>query len=106
MVPGGTAMIRPGNIAFVITAAIAVSALPVITEAGPGDHYTTVVHNHARQCNSLSGQFARARSSMADTDQLRLASALYEQGVGHCRGGAQLRGIEELSQAIQIIAGN
>jgi len=111
-------MTRLRNIAFAIIAAIAAPGLPVAIGAQPGgapdffipeggerggEHYDTVQGNYTRRCNSLSSQFTRARSGMADSDRLRQASALYEKGVGHCHGGARLQGIDELSQAIQMI---
>ena len=38
---------------------------------------------------------------MAPSSQLAQASALYEQGVSHCAGGARPQGIDELTAAIR-----
>ncbi len=70
-----------------------------------GEHYDNVVANYTRRCTSLDGQFNRLRARMADSAALREASALHEQGVEHCNGGARLQGIDELTAAIREIGG-
>lgn len=70
-----------------------------------GEHYDTVVANYTRRCTSLDGQFSRLRAHMGDSAALRQASALYDQGVQHCNGGARLQGIDELTAAIREIGG-
>ncbi len=70
-----------------------------------GEHYDNVVANYTRRCTSLDGQFNRLRARMGDSAALREASALHEQGVEHCNGGARLQGIDELSEAIREIGG-
>jgi len=69
------------------------------------DHYDNVVGNYTRRCASLDRQFNRLRVRMADSALLREASALHEQGVEHCNGGARLQGIDELTAAIREIGG-
>jgi hypothetical protein len=64
-------------------------------------HYDAVMTNYLRRCTDLSNQFERARAQMAPSSQLAQASALYEQGVSHCVGGARLQGIDELTAAIR-----
>jgi len=66
-----------------------------------GEHYDTVMANYTRRCTDLSNQFERARAEMAPSPQLEEASALYDQGVAHCSGGARLQGIDELTAAIR-----
>ena len=70
-----------------------------------GDHYDNVVGNYTRRCTSLDGQFTRLQARMGPSEALREASALYEQGVEHCNGGARLQGIDELTAAIRRIGG-
>ena len=70
-----------------------------------GEHYDNVVANYTRRCTSLDGQFSRLRARMGDSAALREASALHEQGVEHCNGGARLQGIDELTAAIREIGG-
>ena len=70
-----------------------------------GEHYDTVVANYTRRCASLDGQFSRLRAHMGDSAALREASALHEQGVAHCNGGARQQGIDELTAAIRRIGG-
>ena len=66
-----------------------------------GDHYDTVMANYTRRCTDLRTQFEQARTDMAPSQQLAAASALYDQGVAHCDGGARLQGIDELNAAIR-----
>jgi hypothetical protein len=70
-----------------------------------GEHYDTVVANYTRRCTSLDGQFTRLRATMATSTMLQQASALHDQGVAHCNGGARLQGIDELTAAIRQIGG-
>ena len=70
-----------------------------------GEHYDNVVANYTRRCTSLDGQFNRLRARMGDSAALREASALHEQGVEDCNGGARLQGIDELTAAIREIGG-
>ena len=42
---------------------------------------------------------------MANSSMLQQASALHDQGVVHCNGGARLQGIDELTAAIRQIGG-
>ena len=70
-----------------------------------GEHYDTVQANYTRRCTSLDGQFTRLRAVMADSAALQQASALHDQGVAHCNGGARLQGIDELTAAIRQIGG-
>ena len=96
-----------------IMAAVAILAQPADVEAGSrkhrhfrssgGEHYDTVMANYTRRCTDLSGQFSRARAGMPDSPRLVEASALYDQGVSHCAGGARLQGIDELTAAIRKI---
>jgi len=66
-----------------------------------GEHYDTVMANYTRRCTDLANQFERARAEMAPSPRVDAASALYDQGVSHCRGGARLQGIDELTAAIR-----
>ena len=99
-----------------ITAAVAIMAQTAGVEADSGtghrhffrsnrggEHYDTVMANYTRRCTDLIGQFARARAGMPDSPQVAEASALYDQGVSHCNGGARLQGIDELTAAIRQI---
>jgi hypothetical protein len=96
-----------------IMAAVAILAQTADVEAGSrkhrhfhssrGEHYDTVMANYTRRCTDLRSQFERARAEMAPSQQLAAATALYEQGVSHCAGGARLRGIDELTAAIRQI---
>jgi hypothetical protein len=70
-----------------------------------GDHYDTVMANYIRRCTDLSNQFERAAANFAPSEQLAHATALYEQGVAHCEGGARLTGIDELNAAIRQLGG-
>jgi hypothetical protein len=91
------------------TAAVAILAQTADVEAGSrkhyrhhgGEHYDTVMANYIRRCTDLSNQFERASDDFAPSEQLARASALYEQGVAHCEGGARLTGIDELTAAIR-----
>ena len=69
------------------------------------EHYDNVVGNYTRRCASLDSQFNRLRARMADSAMMREASALHEQGVEDCNGGARLQGIDELTAAIREIGG-
>jgi len=98
-----------------IMAAVAILAQTADVEAGSskhrhffrsnrgGEHYDTVMANYTRRCTDLRSQFERARAEMAPSQQLAAASALYDQGVSHCAGGARLQGIDELTAAIRQI---
>jgi len=66
-----------------------------------GEHYDTVMANYTRRCTDLSNQFERASADFAPSEQLARATALYQQGVAHCEGGARLTGIDELTAAIR-----
>ena len=66
-----------------------------------GEHYDTVMANYIRRCTDLSNQFERASADFAPSEQLAWATALYQQGVAHCEGGARLTGIDELTAAIR-----
>ena len=66
-----------------------------------GEHYDTVLANYTRRCTDLRMQFEQARTDFAPSQQLAAASALYDQGVAHCEGGARLQGIDELTAAIR-----
>ena len=68
-----------------------------------GEHFDTVMANYTRRCTDLIGQFERARAEMPPSAQVSEASALYESGVAHCRGGARLQGIDELNAAIRYL---
>jgi hypothetical protein len=110
-------------IALTFAAAMAAATLPVLSHAvaqsspvfiPPNtrdkddqhhEHYDTVVANYTRRCASLDGQFTRLRARMATSAALQQASALYDQGVAHCNGGARLQGIDELTAAIRQIGG-
>ena len=70
-----------------------------------GEHYDTVQANYTRRCTSLDGQFTRLRATMANSSMMQQASALHDQGVAHCNGGARLQGIDELTAAIRQIGG-
>src|SRR4030095_11081053 len=91
------------------TAAVAILAQTADVEAGSrqhyrphaGEHSDTVMANYTRRCTDLSNQFERASDDFAPSEQLARASALYEQGVAHCEGGARLTGIDELTAAIR-----
>jgi hypothetical protein len=107
-------------IALTFAAAIAATALPVLSHAvaqsSPvfvppnharddlhGEHYDTVVANYTRRCTSLDSQFTRLRVRMATSAALQQAAALHDQGVAHCNGGARQQGIDELTAAIRRI---
>ena len=106
-------MRTPKILVLAVTAAVAIMAQTADVEAGSrsqhrhffnqnrGEHYDTVMANYTRRCTDLSGQFERARAQMAPSQQLAAASALYDQGVSHCAGGARLQGIDELTAAIR-----
>ena len=70
-----------------------------------GEHYDTVMSNYIRRCTDLSNQFERAAADFAPSTQLEQATALYDQGVAHCAGGARLQGIDELNAAIRQLGG-
>ena len=111
------------TIALTFAAVLAATAFPVLSHAVAqgsstifippnharenqnGEHYDTVQANYTRRCTSLDGQFTRLRASMADSSMLQQASALHDQGVAHCNGGARLQGIDELTAAIRQIGG-
>ena len=111
------------TIALTFAAAMAATTLPVLSQAvaqgsssvfippshdrenQSGEHYDTVQANYTRRCTSLDGQFTRLRASMANSSMLQQASALHDQGVAHCNGGARLQGIDELTAAIRQIGG-
>jgi|SRR5215468_1969361 hypothetical protein len=110
------------TIALAFAAAIAATTLPVLSHAvaqgNPvfippvhsreirgAEHYDTVVANYTRRCSSLDGQFTHLRVLMGDSAALQQASALHDQGVAHCNGGARLQGIDELTAAIRQIGG-
>ncbi len=112
------------TIVLAFAAAIAAATLPVISQSAAqngsspifipnnnrmqdqrGEHYDTVVANYTRRCASLDGQFSRLQARMGASAALREASALHEQGVEHCNGGARLQGIDELTAAIRKIGG-
>ena len=110
------------TIALTFAAVLAATTLPVLSHAvaqgnpvfippnhsrenQSGEHYDTVVANYTRRCTSLDGQFTRLRASMANSSMLQQASALHDQGVAHCNGGARLQGIDELTAAIRQIGG-
>ncbi len=96
---------------LVLAATAAVVLLTTIADAeagsrkrhrrGGGEHYDTVMANYTRRCTDLSNQFERARADRAPSEQLAQATALYEQGVAHCAGGARLTGIDELNAALR-----
>jgi hypothetical protein len=96
---------------LVAVAAAAILAQTADVEAGSskrrihrgGEHYDTVMANYTRRCTDLDGQFSRARADRPDSAQVAEATALYQQGVAHCSGGARLQGIEELEAAIRMI---
>jgi hypothetical protein len=109
-------------IALTFAAAMAATTFPVLSHAGAqsssvfippshnrenqsGEHYDTVQANYMRRCASLDGQFTRLRANMASSSMLQQASALHDQGVAHCNGGARLQGIDELTAAIRQIGG-
>jgi hypothetical protein len=105
-------MPTPKILVLAITAAVAIMAQTVHVEAGSrehrhffrpsrGEHYDTVMANYTRRCTDLRTQFEQARTDFAPSQQLAAASALYDQGVAHCAGGARLQGIDELSAAIR-----
>ena len=109
------------TILLAFAAAVAAATLPVYQYAAQnapifipnnrakqeerGEHYDNVVANYTRRCASLDSQFNRLRARMGDSAALREASALHEQGVEHCNGGARLQGIDELTAAIREIGG-
>jgi len=108
------------TIALTFAAALVTTALPVLPHARAdqifippshgreirgAEHYDTVVANYTRRCASLDGQFMRLRVLMADSSLVQQASALHDQGVAHCNGGARLQGIDELTAAIRQIGG-
>jgi len=70
-----------------------------------GEHFDNVMANYARRCAELDQQFVRERAGRPDSAGLREASALYDVGSAHCRGGAGLTAIDELSEAIKRIGG-
>ncbi|MCI0430029.1 MAG: hypothetical protein L0210_05735 [Rhodospirillales bacterium] len=104
-------MPTPNILVLAITAAVAILAQTADVEAGSrkhrhsrssrGEHYDTVMANYTRRCTDLRSQFERARAEMAPSQQLAAATALYDQGVSHCKGGARLQGIDELTAAIR-----
>jgi len=116
-------MTMPKTIALTFAAVLAATAFPVFSHAvaqgsstifippsharenQSGEHYDTVQANYTRRCTSLDGQFTRLRASMASSSLLQQASALHDQGVAHCNGGARLQGIDELTAAIRQIGG-
>jgi hypothetical protein len=111
------------TIALTFAAVLAATTLPILSPAVAqngstifippnrsrddlhGEHDDTVVANYTRRCTSLDGQFTRLRASMANSSMLQRASALHDQGVAHCNGGARLQGIDELTAAIRQIGG-
>jgi len=104
------------TLTIALTFAAAVAAMPAAAdnifippnhdrENRTGEHYDTVVANYTRRCVSLDSQFTRLRATMANSMLLQQASALHDQGVAHCNGGARLQGIDELSAAIRQIGG-
>ena len=111
------------TIALTFAAVLAATTLPVLPHAvaqgsstifippnharenQSGEHYDTVVANYTRRCTSLDGQFTRLRARMANSAALQQASALHDQGIAHCNGGARLQGIDELTAAIRQIGG-
>ena len=70
-----------------------------------GEHFDTVKGNFVRRCTELDLQFVRESAGRPDSERLRQATALYNQGAAHCRGGAGEEGIDELSDAITLIGG-
>lgn len=104
-------MPTPKTLVLAITAAVAIMAQTADVEADSGsghrhrggEHYDTVMANYTRRCTDLSGQFARARAGIPDSPRVAEASALYDQGVSHCNGGARLQGIDELTAAIRLV---
>lgn len=104
-------MSKPKILVLAATAAVAILAQVTDVEAGSrkhrfyhssrGEHYDTVMANYIRRCTDLSNQFERASADFAPSEQLARATALYEQGVAHCEGGARLTGIDELNAAIR-----
>jgi hypothetical protein len=105
-------MPTPKILVLAITAAVAIMAQTTDVEADSrnhrhffrpsrGEHYDTVMANYTRRCTDLRTQFEQARADMAPSQQLAAASALYDQGVSHCAGGARLQGIDELTAAIR-----
>ena len=103
-------MSAPKVLVLAIATAAAVLAQMGDVEAGSrkrffhssrGEHYDTVMANYIRRCTDLSNQFERAADDFAPSEQLAQATALYEQGVAHCEGGARLTGIDELNAAIR-----
>ena len=70
-----------------------------------GEHFDTVKGNFVRRCTELDLQFVRESKTWPDSERLRQATALYDQGAAHCRGGAGEQGIDELSDAITLIGG-
>jgi hypothetical protein len=103
-------MSAPKIIVLAATAAVVFLTQIADAEAGSrkhfrhrssGEHYDTVMANYIRRCTDLSNQFERASESFAPSQQLAQATALYEQGVAHCEGGARLTGIDELNAAIR-----
>ena len=115
-------MAKHKTIVLAFAAVIVATTLPVLSHAlaqgstvfippshsrenQSGEHYDTVVANYTRRCTSLDGQFTRLRAAMATSTMLQQASALHDQGVAHCNGGARLQGIDELTAAIRQIGG-
>jgi len=109
-------MPMPKTIVLAITATVAIMAQSADVEADSrgghrhffnpdrgGGHYDTVMANYTRRCTDLSGQFARSRAGIPDSPRVAEASALHDQGVSHCNGGARLQGIDELTAAIRQI---
>lgn len=112
------------TIVLTFAAALAAAAMPLIPQAVAqnggtptfippnhskddqhGEHYDNVVGNYTRRCTSLDSQFTRLQAHMGPSSALREASALHQQGVAHCNGGARLQGIDELTAAIRKIGG-
>src|SRR6476646_7054672 len=109
------------TIALTFAAVLAATTLPVLSPAvaqngstifippshtrenQSGEHYDTVVANYTRRCTSLDGQFTPLRATLGGSAALQQASALHDQGVAHCNGGARLQGIDELTAAIRQI---
>ena len=110
-------MPTPKLLVLAITAAVAIMAQTADVEADSrnghrhyfrpshGEHYDTVMANYTRRCTDLRTQFEQARVDFAPSQQLAAASALYDQGVTHCDGGARLQGIDELKAAIRQLGG-
>ena len=81
------------------------SARRLFFQGHDAGHFDTVMGNYSRRCSELDAQFVRERAGRPDSSYLREASALYDVGSAHCRGGAGLTAIDELSEAIKRIGG-